>query len=86
MPTGGDFFFCYLLLYKTCRAFLARQFLVIRFHGVQPLDLGLNLIDAVAPRLVFSVQFNRIIRIRLACFLVLRVLLCFVIVAVKLRL
>ena len=63
-----------------------RRFLVIGFHGVQPLDFVLNLIDTVAPRLVFSVQFNGVVRIGLACFLVLGVLLCLVVVAVKLRL
>lgn len=58
----------------------------IRLQRVQTLNLSLNLVDTVAPCLVLSVQFNRVIRIGLARLLVLRVLLCLVIVAVKLRL
>lgn len=72
--------FSFLLLGLRCGRF------VFRLQGIQSLDLVLNLVDAVAPRLMLSVQFNRIIRIRFACFLVLGVLLRFVVVAVKLRL
>ena len=55
-------------------------------QGIQSLDFVLNLIDSVTPRLMLGVQFNRVIRIRLACLFVLGVLLCFVVVAAKLRL
>ena len=59
---------------------------ILRLQGIQSLDFVLNLIDSVTPRLVLGMQFNGVIRIRLACLLVLGIFLCLVIVAVKLRL